>query len=151
MARHPLGTVGAVMSTWGPSKKKSARASAGRSRQRTRSGSTSPGRSAEPTVTSRRPGIPPLLAHVVMKCLEKRPADRPQTASDLIATIDMLTTPSGGTVPLRAVPSGAVETVIKGGPTGGRPAAQAHGPGSPGAWRAHLSTGHRRLGPLLPE
>ena len=62
-------------------------------------------------VTSRRPGIPPLLAHVVMKCLEKRPADRPQTASDLIATIDMLTTPSGGTVPLRAVPSGAVETV----------------------------------------
>jgi tRNA A-37 threonylcarbamoyl transferase component Bud32 len=62
-------------------------------------------------VTSRRPGIPPLLAHVVMKCLEKRPADRPQTASDLMATLDMLTTPSGGTVPLRAVPSGAVETV----------------------------------------
>jgi hypothetical protein len=44
-------------------------------------------------VTSRRPGIPPLLAHVVMKCLEKRPADRPQTASDLMATLDMLTTP----------------------------------------------------------
>ena len=62
-------------------------------------------------VTFRRPGIPPLLAHLVMKCLEKRPADRPQTASDLMATLDMLTTPSGGTVPLRAVPSGAVETV----------------------------------------
>jgi len=62
-------------------------------------------------VTARRPGIPPLLAHVVMKCLEKRPADRPQTASDLMAALDMLTTPSGGTVPLRAVPSGAVETV----------------------------------------
>ncbi|HET7240824.1 MAG TPA: protein kinase, partial [Gemmatimonadales bacterium] len=62
-------------------------------------------------VTSRRPGIPPLLANLIMKCLEKRPADRPQTASELMATLDMLTTPSGGTVPLRAVPSGAVETV----------------------------------------
>jgi serine/threonine protein kinase len=65
-------------------------------------------------ITTRRPGIPPLLAHLVMKCLEKRPADRPQTASDLIATIDMLTTPSGGTVPLRAVPSGSAETLVTG-------------------------------------
>jgi protein kinase-like protein len=62
-------------------------------------------------VTSRRPGLPPLLAHLIMKCLEKRPADRPQTASELMATLDMLTTPSGGTLPLRTVPSGAVETV----------------------------------------
>ena len=47
---------------------------------------------------------------MVMQCLEKRPADRPQTASDLIATLDMLTTPSGGGA-APAVPSGAVETV----------------------------------------
>jgi tRNA A-37 threonylcarbamoyl transferase component Bud32 len=65
-------------------------------------------------VTNRRPGIPPLLAHLVMRCLEKRPADRPQTASDLMAAIDMLTTPSGGTVPLKAVPSGGVETLVTG-------------------------------------
>ena len=89
-------------------------------------------------MTSRRPGIPPVLAHLVMKCLEKRPADRPQTASELIATIDMLTTPSGGTVPLRAVPSGAVETVVTGarrrGPHGRR-GAGGIGAGDAGAWR----------------
>ncbi len=43
------------MSTWGPSKKKSARASAGRGRQGTRSRWASPGRGADPTVPSRRP------------------------------------------------------------------------------------------------
>jgi serine/threonine-protein kinase len=62
-------------------------------------------------ITHRRPGIPPVLAHLVMKCLEKRPADRPQSAAELISTIDMLTTPSGGTIPLKAV-SGAQETVV---------------------------------------
>jgi tRNA A-37 threonylcarbamoyl transferase component Bud32 len=54
-------------------------------------------------ITQHRPGIPPVLAHLVMKCLEKRPADRLQTATELMQTIDMLTTPSGGTIPLRAV------------------------------------------------
>ena len=74
-------------------------------------------------VASRRPGLPPLLGHLVMKCLEKRPSDRPQTADDIISTLDMLTTPSG-TVPVIAQPSG------------------------PGAWwkRAGLS-GARRFGP----
>ena len=77
-------------------------------------------------VTSRRPGIPPVLAHLVMKCLEKRPADRPQTATELITTIDMLTTPSGGTVPLRAVTSGT-ETVITAGRPDGRTVGGTHG------------------------
>jgi len=92
-------------------------------------------------VTSRRPGIPPLLAHVVMKCLEKRPADRPQTASDLMAALDMLTTPSGGTVPLRVVPSGAVETVVTG--------ARAHGRTGAGAQEAS-GTGEAGLGGTEP-
>ena len=36
--------------------------------------------SATPTpIDKLRPGLPPLLALVIMKCLEKRPADRPQT------------------------------------------------------------------------
>jgi hypothetical protein len=37
-----------------------------------------------------------------MHCLEKHPADRPQTAGDLIAALDTMTTPSGGTVPVQA-------------------------------------------------
>ncbi|MDP9203621.1 MAG: tetratricopeptide repeat protein, partial [Gemmatimonadota bacterium] len=39
-------------------------------------------------VERRRPGIPPALAALVMRCLEKRPADRQQTAGDLLHELD---------------------------------------------------------------
>ncbi len=51
-------------------------------------------------IASLRPGLPPLLAHVIMQCLEKRPADRPQSADEIIRVLDSLATPTGGTVPL---------------------------------------------------
>ncbi len=54
-------------------------------------------------ITSVRPGLPPLLGHVIMQCLEKRPADRPQSADEIIRALDALATPSGGTVPLAAI------------------------------------------------
>jgi len=44
---------------------------------------------APPPIASRRDGIPPALAAVVMKCLEKEPANRPQSAGDLAALLDM--------------------------------------------------------------
>ena len=50
----------------------------------------------------RRPSVPPALAVLVMKCLEKRPGDRPQTAGELIAALDALGTPSGGMQPTEA-------------------------------------------------
>ncbi len=40
-----------------------------------------------------------------MKYLEKRAADRPQTALDLVHALDQISTPSGGTVPTTARPA----------------------------------------------
>ena len=54
-------------------------------------------------VTKRRVGMPPALAALVMRCLAKRPADRPQTAMDVVHALDAITTPSGGMPPTSAV------------------------------------------------
>lgn len=52
-------------------------------------------------ITTERPAVPVLLASLVMQCLEKRPADRPQAASAVVQAIDgisligpMVSTPS---------------------------------------------------------
>jgi hypothetical protein len=42
------------------------------------------------------PKTPPALARLVMRCLEKNPADRWQTAQELLAELEALTTPGGG-------------------------------------------------------
>ena len=53
-------------------------------------------------LAKRRPAVPPALAQLVMHCLEKRPGDRPQSADDLLASLDAIATPSGGTAPTGA-------------------------------------------------
>jgi serine/threonine-protein kinase len=60
---------------------------------------------APDTVTRRRPAVPQPLAALIMKCLEKRPADRPQTAADVMHELDALSTPSGGLTPTTALPA----------------------------------------------
>jgi serine/threonine protein kinase len=47
-------------------------------------------------VAERRPGVPAPLARIVMKCLEKRPADRPQSAREIARVVSAMR-PSGPT------------------------------------------------------
>jgi tRNA A-37 threonylcarbamoyl transferase component Bud32 len=56
-----------------------------------------------------RPAIPPLLASLVMQCLAKRAADRPQSAAQLIHVLDTISTPTGGTTPTTVVMTPAGE------------------------------------------
>ena len=56
-----------------------------------------------PQVTDLRPSIPPPLAALVMRCLEKHPADRWQSADEVLQQLEAMATPSGGTMPTTAV------------------------------------------------
>ena len=46
-----------------------------------------------------KPDVPPAIAQIVMKCLEKDPANRYQTADGLLQAIESLVTPSGHVPP----------------------------------------------------
>jgi serine/threonine protein kinase/Tol biopolymer transport system component len=59
-------------------------------------------------VTQRRGTIPPPLAQLIMRCLAKKPADRPQTAEELLPVLETLSTPSGGITPTDTQPVQAV-------------------------------------------
>jgi serine/threonine protein kinase len=54
-------------------------------------------------VERRRPAVPSMLATLVKECLAKRPADRPQTAAQVMHTLDAIATPSGGSTATTAV------------------------------------------------
>ena len=57
-------------------------------------------------VTQHRRTAPPALAELVMRCLEKHPADRWQSAEELLTQLDAMVTPSGGTAPAQPVSRG---------------------------------------------
>ena len=65
--------------------------------------------SPEP-IGRRRASLPPALAGLVMRCLEKRPADRVQSAAEIVHALDDITTPSGGMQPTSAIPAYAIKT-----------------------------------------
>lgn len=57
-----------------------------------------------------RPGIPALLSDAVMRCLAKNPADRWQSAEELIGRLEMVSgTPSGGLTPTDTRPLKATD------------------------------------------
>jgi Tol biopolymer transport system component len=53
-------------------------------------------------VSVHRATVPPALASLIMRCLEKRPADRWQSADELAAQLEVIATPSGGMQPSSA-------------------------------------------------
>jgi len=52
---------------------------------------------------AKRPSCPPALGALVMRCLEKKPADRWQSAEELVRQLELMATPSGGLAPTTAV------------------------------------------------
>jgi len=50
-------------------------------------------------IQKRRATVPPALASLIMRALEKHAADRPQSAAEMLAQLDAAVTPSGATTP----------------------------------------------------
>jgi serine/threonine-protein kinase len=58
----------------------------------------------EPVLQHRRT-VSPALNAAIMRCLEKRPADRWQSAAELVAQFEAVLTPSGGLTPTTPMPA----------------------------------------------
>ena len=64
-------------------------------------------------VSQHRSAVPAVLSDMVMRCLEKKAADRYQTAEDLLPVLDAVTTPSGGMTPTGTQPVPAIDYEAK--------------------------------------
>ena len=56
-------------------------------------------------ITQHRTAVPPELARAIMRCLEKKPADRWQSAAELVQQLDTMATPGGGVTWATATPA----------------------------------------------
>jgi len=64
-------------------------------------------------VSQHRNAVPDALNDMVMRCLEKKAADRYQTAEDLLPVLDAVTTPSGGMTPTSTQPVPSIDYRVK--------------------------------------
>ena len=64
-------------------------------------------------IATHRPDVPPVLGELVMKCLEKRPADRWQSADDLVSRLESILSPGAisGEKVVAAAPIVAVQPI----------------------------------------
>src|SRR5213595_3959686 len=70
-------------------------------------------------VTQHRDSVPPALAALIMRCLAKHPADRPQSAEELLGQLEAMATPTGGITPEQApfgISSGTAAAIRRGHP-----------------------------------
>ena len=70
-------------------------------------------------VTQHRATVPPALAALIMRCLAKHPADRPQSAEELLGQLEAMATPTGGITPEQApfgISSGTAAAIRRGHP-----------------------------------
>src|SRR5207249_2744422 len=63
-------------------------------------------------VTQHRDSVPPALAALIMRCLAKHPADRPQSAEELLGQLEAMATPTG-TLPQQAAISSGTAAAIR--------------------------------------
>ena len=64
-------------------------------------------------VTQHRATVPPALAALIMRCLAKHPADRPQSAEEIVAQLESMATPTGGITPQQAEISSGTAAAIR--------------------------------------
>src|SRR2546429_532053 len=64
-------------------------------------------------MTQHRATVPPALAALIMRCLAKHPADRPQSAEEIVAQLESMATPTGGITPQHAEISSGTAAAIR--------------------------------------